>query len=68
VTVIGTACEVSESLRDQLDRVYLEKQPHMKVFLSSPSTALIKIDVECYILVSHFRDVSILNLKSDPSG
>jgi heme iron utilization protein len=64
VTVIGTACEVSESLRDQLDRVYLEKQPHMKEFLSSPSTALIMVDVESYILVSRFQNVTILNPKS----
>ena len=64
VTVIGTACEVSESLRERLDRVYLEKQPHMKEFLSSPSTALIKVDVESYILVSRFQNVTILNPKS----
>ncbi|MEI7448059.1 MAG: pyridoxamine 5'-phosphate oxidase family protein [Desulfomonile sp.] len=63
VTVIGTACEVSGSLRDQLDRVYLEKQPHMKEFLSSPSTALIKVDVETYLLVSRFQNVTILNIK-----
>jgi general stress protein 26 len=63
VTVIGTACEVSGSLRDQLDRVYLEKQPHMKEFLSSPSTALIMVDVESYILVSRFQNVTILNIK-----
>jgi heme iron utilization protein len=63
VTVIGTAWEVSESLRDQLDRVYLEKQPHMKEFLSSPSTALIKVDVESYILVSRFQDVVTLDFK-----
>ena len=62
VTIIGTACEVSESRREELDRIYLEKQPHMTEFLSAPSTALIKVDVESYILVSHFQDVSILNL------
>ena len=64
LTVIGSACEVSGSLRDQLDRVYLEKQPHMKEFLSSPSTALIMVDVESYILVSRFQNVTILNPKS----
>ncbi len=64
VTVLGTACEVSGSLRDQLDRVYLEKQLHMKEFLSSPSTALIMVDVESYILVSRFQNVTILNPKS----
>ena len=64
VTVIGTACEVAESRRQELDGVYLAKQPHMKDFLSSPSTALIRVDVESYILVSRFQEVAVLNLKS----
>lgn len=63
VTAIGTAREVSESGRETLDRVYLEKQPHMKEFLSSPSTALIKVDVESYIVVSRFQKVATLNFK-----
>jgi heme iron utilization protein len=63
VTIIGTACEVSESLRERLDRVYLQKQPHMEEFLSSPTTALIKVDVESYIVVSRFQNVTILNPK-----
>ena len=63
VTIIGTAWEVSESLRERLDRVYLEKQPHMEEFLSSPSTPLIKVDVESYIFVSRFQNVTILNPK-----
>jgi heme iron utilization protein len=62
VTIIGAACEVPESQREELSRIYREKQPHMTEFLSAPSTALIKVDVESYILVSHFQDVSILNL------
>jgi heme iron utilization protein len=34
VTIIGSALEVPDSEREGLDRVYLEKQPHMKEFLS----------------------------------
>jgi hypothetical protein len=64
VTIIGSAWEVPASEREGLDRAYLGKQPHMKEFLSSPSTALIKVDVESYLLVSRFQDVTILNLKS----
>lgn len=64
LTIIGTACEVTELLREPLDRVYLEKHPHMKEFLSSPSTALIKVDVESYILVSRFQNVTIMDLES----
>lgn len=63
VTIIGTACEVSEDLRQRLYSVYLEKQPHMEEFLSSPTTALIKVDVESYIVVSRFQNVTILNPK-----
>jgi hypothetical protein len=63
VTVIGTACEVSESLRERFDRIYLEKHPYMEEFLLSPSTALIKVDVESYILVRGFQNVGTLNLK-----
>jgi heme iron utilization protein len=64
VTITGTACEVPVSERESLERVYLEKQPHMQEFLSSPATALIKVDVESYILVSRFQNVTILNFKS----
>ena len=63
VTIIGSAAEVPHSERDKLDRIYLEKQPQMKGFLYSPSTALIKVDVESYLLVSNFQHVAILDLK-----
>jgi heme iron utilization protein len=63
VTAIGTAFEVSESGREALDRVYLQKHPNMKEFLFSPSTALIRVDIESYILVSRFQEVATLNLK-----
>jgi nitroimidazol reductase NimA-like FMN-containing flavoprotein (pyridoxamine 5'-phosphate oxidase superfamily) len=64
VTIIGSALEVPDSEREGLDRVYLEKQPHMKEFFSSPSTALVKVEVESYLLVSRFQNVTILNPKS----
>ena len=64
LTIIGVALEVSDSERERFARVYLEKQPHMEEFLSSPSTALIKVDVESYFLVSRFENVSTLNFKS----
>ena len=63
VTIIGIAVEVPGLERERLERVHLEKQPHMEEFLSSPSTALIKVDVESHLLVSRFPKVAILNLK-----
>jgi general stress protein 26 len=64
VTVIGRASEVGQSLREEMERVYLGKQPHMEEFLNSPSTVLIKVEVESYILVSHFQQVEVLKPKS----
>jgi nitroimidazol reductase NimA-like FMN-containing flavoprotein (pyridoxamine 5'-phosphate oxidase superfamily) len=64
VTIIGIAVEVPDSERERFERVYLEKQPHMEEFLSSTATALIKVDVESYLLVSRFQNVTRLNLKS----
>jgi heme iron utilization protein len=64
LTILGNACEVPQSQKEELERVYLQKQPQMKKFVSSPSTALIKIDVEAYIFVSRFENVTMLNFKS----
>ncbi|MGO9120108.1 MAG: pyridoxamine 5'-phosphate oxidase family protein [Desulfomonilaceae bacterium] len=63
VTIIGIALEVPDSERERFERVYLEKQPHMEEFLSSPATALIKVDVESYLLVSRFQKVTTLDFK-----
>lgn len=64
LTVIGDAHEVPEFLRQKLDSVYLQKQPQMKEFFLSDSTALMKVDVESYILVSRFEDVARLRFQS----
>ena len=64
VTIIGRAYEVPQSDREGLERIYLEKQPHMMEFLSAPLTAFIKVNVESYVLVSRFQEVAILNLKT----
>ncbi|MDQ1240152.1 MAG: hypothetical protein QG577_2338, partial [Thermodesulfobacteriota bacterium] len=45
VSIIGNGCEVPDSEKKTLKGVYLEKQSHMKEFLASPSTALVKVDV-----------------------
>lgn len=63
VTIIGKAGEVPEPERKVLEKVYLEKQPNMRDFLSSQSTVFIKVDVESYFLVSRFQNVTILNMK-----
>jgi hypothetical protein len=64
VTIIGKAGEVANANRKEWERVYLEKQPHMEEFLHAPPTALIKVDIESFILVSCFQNVTILKIES----
>lgn len=63
VTIIGTASEVVQDRRGDLQRLYLGKHPHMKTFLDAQDTALIHIDVETYYMVSRFQNVTMLTLK-----
>ncbi len=63
ITAIGSASEVIASERGKMEKTYLHKQPHMNDFLSSPTTALISVDVEYYIFVNRFQNVTFLNLK-----
>jgi heme iron utilization protein len=66
ITIIGKADEILSPQRELQDRVYLRKQPHMREFLCASTTALIKVDVERYMVVTRFQDVTVLNMKSSP--
>ncbi len=64
VTIIGRSTEVLPGERGSLEEIYLAKLPHMKDFLAQATTALIRVDVETYYMVSQFQNVTELNLKS----
>jgi nitroimidazol reductase NimA-like FMN-containing flavoprotein (pyridoxamine 5'-phosphate oxidase superfamily) len=55
-TATGVAEETAKSGGGELS-LYLAKHPHLSEFLESPNTALLKIRVDRYILVSHFQCV-----------
>ncbi len=57
VTAYGTASEVDPDGEQQAGRAYLLKHPHLRTFLSSPSTALFCIQVGTYQLVQRFQNV-----------
>jgi hypothetical protein len=44
-------------------KTYLERHPHLEEFVSSPSTAMLQLDVEKYILVTRFQDVRELEVN-----
>lgn len=62
VTALGVARELEDNEAGLALRVYIELHPHLKEFVSSPSTAMLRLDVEKYITVCRFQDVSELQV------
>jgi len=58
VSAYGQAVEVPVADRGEALALYLAKHPQLKIFVSSPSTALFRISIESYHLVQRFQDVT----------
>ena len=63
VTALGSARELEGEEAAKARRIYLERHPHLEEFVSSPSTAMLQLDVEKYILVTRFQDVRELKVN-----
>jgi len=57
VTVLGRAAEAGPGERDNLLPLFLAKHPHLDAFATSPSCALITVQVETYLVVQRFQEV-----------
>ena len=57
ITALGRAKEAAVGEKDRFLGIYLAKHPHLQEFVSSPDCALIKVEVEKYLLVSKFQEV-----------
>ncbi len=57
VTVIGKAQLIGQPERPGYEKIYLQRHPYLEKFLTSPTTAFVKITVSHYVLVSRFQDV-----------
>ncbi len=55
VNATGTVMEVEKT--NILNDLYLEKHPYLKDFLQSPSSALMRLEVNRYIVASRFQNV-----------
>ena len=62
VTATGRAEEIQKHASADFLAIYLSKHPHLKDFVSSPSSALISIRVEIYYLVTRFQNVVEIHL------
>jgi nitroimidazol reductase NimA-like FMN-containing flavoprotein (pyridoxamine 5'-phosphate oxidase superfamily) len=63
VTAIGEAREVAKDESRDVVEAYVEKHPHLADFISSPTSALVSIEVRTYYVVTRFQQVTELHLK-----
>lgn len=65
LTVQGLAQMVKEAEKDSFLNLYLNRHPYLEEFLASPSTALFKIHVYEYFLVSQFQKVMQYTIQAE---
>ena len=63
VTATGIVKEVEGSEKKSLLKLYLSGHPYLKDFVSSPTCALLRMDVETYYVVRQFQNVMELHLS-----
>lgn len=63
VTATGKVKEVEGSEKEPLLRLYLSGHPYLKDFVSAPTCALLKMNVETYYVVRQFQNVMELHIK-----
>jgi nitroimidazol reductase NimA-like FMN-containing flavoprotein (pyridoxamine 5'-phosphate oxidase superfamily) len=63
VTAIGVVKEAKGSEKKTLLRLYLSGHPYLKDFVSSPTCALLKMNVETYYIVRQFQNVMELHIR-----
>lgn len=57
VTALGQAQEIKGEKAKKAQSLYLAKHPELEGFLSSPTCALVGVEVRTYYLVTRFQDV-----------
>ena len=63
VTATGAVKEIHGSERERLQKAYLAKHPYLIDFVTAPTCALLKVEVETYYIVRQFQQVVELHIK-----
>ena len=63
VTATGVVKEMVGPEKKRFQKLYLSKHPYLKEFVSSPTCALLRMDVETYYVVRQFQNVMELHIK-----
>lgn len=62
VTAEGSVKETSGAERQEFEKLYLAKHPHLRDFLAAPACALLKVEVDRYFIVRKFQEVLTLSM------
>ncbi|MBN1557043.1 MAG: pyridoxamine 5'-phosphate oxidase family protein [Lentisphaerae bacterium] len=68
VTAVGPAVEVGDAERDTWLNRFLLKHPYLDAFAHAPSTAMFRLDVTAYYLVTRFQHVVEMDVSRWPSS
>ena len=63
VTALGEAREVNKEEEREVISAYLERLPHLAEFTSSPTSALVRVTVSAYYMVTRFQHVMELHIR-----
>jgi nitroimidazol reductase NimA-like FMN-containing flavoprotein (pyridoxamine 5'-phosphate oxidase superfamily) len=63
VTGIGTAKETEEPEKESLMALFLGKHPELETFVRSQESALLKITIEKFVIISQFQEVEELKMS-----
>jgi len=66
ITATGIAIEISGSERKIHQTGFLKRHPHLESFAMDPSTAMFRVTVERYFMVSQFQQV--VKIEMMPNG
>ena len=61
-TAVGIVEEVAEAEREEFERIFLTKHPHLEDFVRSPSCVRLRLQVSVYMVVTHFQHVIELHI------
>lgn len=61
-TALGEASEADDPERQRIARLLLTKHPHLNDFVQSPTSAMLRVRVKTYYLVSSFQKVRELHM------
>jgi len=64
ITATGRAVALRGDDKKQFLDIYLERHPHLKDFAKAPTTALVSVAIDMYIMVSRFQNVVEIRMGS----